>query len=513
MLQRSVLRWFVLCAVLGLVIAPTLPLLVSAFSQESTSQVWTPVFTSAVATSLLLAFAVAVLALVIGLPLGLLSALYWFPGRFWLLPSQVLPLLLPSFLPSIGWSNLEARLWPAWMPAPRGFWGCVFVLGLQALPLVLLATWAACYSLTASQIEAARLHGGERSVLFRTAQACAPVAVLTSLLAGVLSLSDPGAPLILGCRSVAIEIRTSFAALFDFDLASRQCLALAGLVLLLAAPLVAIGLRRLDAAVLARQTRPASAHRHRTLGSVAWAGLIALLVAGVLVPALGLCLPVVQNPMFARAWEKAAPTAWTTALFTGGAGLTAVVLATVLALASAGHQRLRTGLLGVMLVLLALPPSLAALGVIQLATQAPSQLDWLFRGSPAVFLVLGFRFLPVATLVMMRAAGSLSPSWSQAARLHGVRPARFIARVVLPLLAPAMATSGLVVIVLAAADITTTHLLQPPGRQSLPVAIFTIMANSPEGLVGSLCLLYVLAVVSLLIAATQFSGWRRGRLP
>jgi ABC-type Fe3+ transport system permease subunit len=56
---------------------------------------------------------------------------------------------------------------------------------------------------------------------------------------------------------------------------------------------------------------------------------------------------------------------------------------------------------------------------------------------------------------------------------------------------------------LAAADVSTMLLLHPPGQATLPLAIFTVMANAPESLVASLCLLYVvlaLAIVSLLLA-------------
>ncbi len=85
-------------------------------------------------------------------------------------------------------------------------------------------------------------------------------------------------------------------------------------------------------------------------------------------------------------------------------------------------------------------------------------------------------------------------------------------RVILPLLMPAVLVALLLVMVLAAADITTTHLLHPTtGRPSLPLAIFTVMANSPEGLVASLCLIYLLGVVLLTVAVWQLSRWLRRR--
>lgn len=507
---KPILPWALVGAVLCVAVAPTLPLVVSTLGQESIRPVWTEAFRKSVTSTLWLGGGVSVVSLAIGLPLGLLAALYRFPGRGSLALFQALPLLAPSFLLSIGWSNLAAAKWLAWAPTPNGPTACVFVLGLQAVPLSFFATWATCRNLTASQIDAARLHGGEKSVLKLAAGVSAPVAMLAAMLAGIISLSDSGAPLIFGRRSAAVEILTSFSALFDYQLAGRQCLLLAGLVLLLTAPVLILGLRRLASAVLARQTRPAVPYPHRTLSWVAPAALLLALVIGVVLPTLGLCLPAVQNPMIERASQKVVDTANTTLIFTGGAGLIAVVLATVLALAVSENSPARLTTLAILLVLLAMPPALGAIGVAQVAAHAPRQLDWLTRSRLTVALVLGLRFLPVATVVMMRAVGSLSPSWTDAARVYGVAGPRLFVRVVLPNLAPAIVVSLLLVMALAAADVTTTHMLQPPGAQSLPVAIFTVMANAPEGLVASLCLLYLLDVVLLLaVAAALPRLWSR----
>jgi ABC-type spermidine/putrescine transport system permease subunit II len=61
----------------------------------------------------------------------------------------------------------------------------------------------------------------------------------------------------------------------------------------------------------------------------------------------------------------------------------------------------------------------------------------------------------------------------------------------LPTLLPAVLLSALLVALLSGVDVTTVLLLHPPGRPSLPLAIFTVMANAPEHMVAVLCLLYV----------------------
>ena len=508
--HRSILRWLLLLSILGLAAAPSLPLIVTSIASDSSKPFWTDGFARSIQSSLWIGVGVSTISLVVGFPLGLLVSLYRFPARQILIFYQGLPLLLPSFLLCIGWSNLASANWLSWIPMPNGFAGCVTVLGLQAVPLTFFATWAACRNLTASQIDAVRLLGGENTVLKQSARACAPVAILAALLGGILSLSDPGAPLIFGCRSAAVEILTSFSAMFDYELAGRQCLALAGLIFVLTAPVLLFGLSRLSSAVLARQTRPAIPSSHRTYGRLAFFGLLVLLAVGIVIPTIGLCLPAAQNPQVERAMAKASDTVGTTILFTAGAAFVAVVLATVIATTASSKYRMRLIALAVLLSLLAMPPALAAIGVTQVATQAPLQFDWLLRSRITVMLVLGLRFLPVATVTMMRAIGSLSPTWTEAARLHGVTSHRFFFGVTLPNVAPAIIVSALLVMVLAASDITTTHLLQPPGAQSLPVAIFTVMANSPEGLVASLCLLYLLLVILLLSITSLIPRlWKR----
>ena len=62
------------------------------------------------------------------------------------------------------------------------------------------------------------------------------------------------------------------------------------------------------------------------------------------------------------------------------------------------------------------------------------------------------------------------------------------------------AVAVLLTALLATADIATVLLLHPPGEASLPLAIFTIMANAPESLVASLCLLYILIATGLLMS-------------
>ena len=85
--------------------------------------------------------------------------------------------------------------------------------------------------------------------------------------------------------------------------------------------------------------------------------------------------------------------------------------------------------------------------------------------------------------------------------------AKYLRKVLLPLMAPAAALSFLLVSLAATAEVGTVLLLSPPGEATLPLAIFTVMANAPEALVASLCLLYLVAASLVLTIAFQVVSW------
>jgi iron(III) transport system permease protein len=498
-------------ALLSVAVLPAAPLLWSALvSPASASVIAGNAFQHAIAQSLLLALCVAA-ALAIGLPLGVLTALYEFPGRGVFFALVTLPLLVPSVLFAIGWASLATpRLSSSASGVLSGFPGCLLVMSTQAIPLVLLMASAATAALSGSQIEAARLAGGESVVLRAVARYIATPTVLAAGLGGVLTLSDPGPGQIFGLATAASEILASFAARYDFALAGRQCVLLTALVVMIAAPLVFFSAPRLASEVFARQSREGRRIHRRVIAGMIVVALGCCVFMSTIAPLVGLLLPLVGGPTFLRAWSELARTAGNTLGYALGAGAIATALGLLLALSAGRNDRLRTVCLGMALGLLALPPALTALGIVQLATAAPAWADPFLRSRFTVCAALGLHFFPVAAVLGLRAWGTTSATWVWAASVHGVSLGRYLRRVVLPLLLPVSGVSVLLVALLATAEISTVLLLHPPGERSLPLAIFTIMANAPETLVASLCLVYVTAVAGLLTIAWTVVGGRNG---
>jgi iron(III) transport system permease protein len=238
-----------------------------------------------------------------------------------------------------------------------------------------------------------------------------------------------------------------------------------------------------------------------------WSGISAIpllvLSLSILVPLAGLIAPLapsrwatVANQPHAGiaalwAFAEVMRTLVSTVLYAGGAAAVGISLALLWTLAVGRSARLLLVSTGLLLPLLALPSAASALGLARLASFMPGWADDLARGRLAVCVALGLRLAPVATLLILRAYEATPRSWSLAAALHGVGLPRFLVSILLPALAPAMLLAALAIALLASVDVTTVLVLHPPGHASLPLSIFTVMANAPEYQVATLCLVYI----------------------
>ncbi len=466
---------------LALVLAPILPLIAKVGVGPVGPEFW-PSLGRSVATGA----GVSVLSLILGLPLGVLAAIYRFAGRGPLLGLSALPMLVPSFIWALGISELRLPF------------GSVLAFSTMGFSLVLWVAFGAARLTTRGQADAARLVGGERAMLALLFRETLPLAALAAIFVGVWTLSDPGPGQILGSHGAASEILVSFSALYDFDLAARQCLLLGLAVLVLVGPFAPQLGERLGRVLMAREQ--AALRPLRPKYSPAWVFAPAL---GLLVipPLLGWLRPLLRSFPLERAWIEVARTLGNTVLYAGGSGVIATGLGFSLAIAAGRGARTRGLLLAVVLVAFSLPSSLAALGLLSLSASASVGTDFLLRSRFTVTAALGLRLLPVAFLVGLNALGSSSPSWAEAATVHGVSLARYGWGVLLPGLGRPALQSLMVVSLLACAEVGPVLLLRPPGEDSLPVAIFTVMANAPEAFVASLCLIYFAGALALLALA------------
>jgi iron(III) transport system permease protein len=502
-------HWRTIGVVAGVLIAssPTLPLLRLAVGDLSGFDIGTN-FDAYLARSITVGIGACALALVLGFPCGLLAGLYRFPARNVLLTLLAVPLLVPSFLWAIGLSMLRIELGLSQESLLSGASGTVMAFATLGTGLVLFATLLATRALPARAIDAARLAGGELNVLTYAGRATLPAAAAACLLAGLISLADPGPGQILGYSGAGTQILISFSALYDFELAARQSLTIAGIALFGALPLLWIVGHHLSFALLPQSVELMKA---RSLPAVNGAGPLLLglvLIVCLALPIAGLVWPAFTQLWLDRILEVTARTASNTLFYGVTAGIVANAVAMPVVICATRVPRLRLALLVALLLLFVLPPAVGALGSVLAASDAPAWLDPLVRSRLTVAVVLGLRLTPIAAVVLLRAIGTAPPSWAFAAAVHGVGLMTYLRKLLVPFLARPLAVSLALVALVATADITTVLLLQPPGQDSFPVALFTVMANAPESMVASLSLAYVLAGG---LAAGALAVWLNNR--
>lgn len=478
-------------------LAAVTPLVWQAMVGEASSSVGAP-FAQAMLASVTIGGIVAAIAFTLGLPAGVLAALYTFRGRSLLVAMIILPVLVPSLLWAIGWSALAAHTGPTASNLISGYVGCVLALTPMSVAIVVVVAFVTARSLTRSQLDAARLFGGENAAVLYACRHAAVPAALAAALAGVLSLSDPSPGMIFGLRTAAADVLTSFSALYDFVLAGRQCVLLAAAVLGTCVPLLLLAAPRLAEALLPRQLATAPAVVHPQMSAAAAMGLTFIALIDVFLPLIGLTLPLLDGADLSRAIDTVTRTAGNTLLYAVGAGLLGALLGLAVAFCVGRQPRLRVVALAMSLIVLVQPPALLALGLVHTGASAPIWADPLLRSRLTVCIALALRLFPIGVLLGLRGWGNMSPSWASAAAVHGVPMNRYLGRVVIPALAPSIAAAAMLIALLATADVSTILLLHPPGQRSLPLTIFTVMANAPQTLVASLSLAYVTAAAVLL---------------
>jgi len=164
-------------------------------------QTFTGATAVAVANSVWVSVAAALLGLAIGFPIAWLAARTTLPGR-WLVAGGMWLVLLPSWLPALGWERLvqpDGVMYRAGLDLPwvthaiMGPFGVVLLLGLRCVPFTFLAITAALSGLGQEFEDAARVHGAGRTAALRLILPVIAPAIWSALAIGFAeSVSDFG---------------------------------------------------------------------------------------------------------------------------------------------------------------------------------------------------------------------------------------------------------------------------------------------------------------------------------
>ena len=469
--------------------------------------------------SVLVAGGTAMLAALIGLPIGLLLARVQLPARPALRALQIAPLLVPSYISAIGWIHIAGRngelnRWLGkWLGGPGPVIdlytpaGVIWILGLGAFPIVTLIVIAALEHTSPDYEEEARLVAPCGTVLRAvTLPLITPALLAAMLIVFILALGEFAVPSFLGVNVYTVEVFVRFGAFFDYRAGAVAALPLFVVVLLAFAAQRRLGNRWETAGEQGSQTTG------RLLDPGVWrwpACAFCLsapaLAAGAPLLALAGRAPALQD--YALVWQTARAEVYNSVLFAVLAATLAVGLGLPLA---AWVVRARAGALratGEWLILsaLAVPGAVIGIGLIRLWNRGVP-LVWIYQSLWIVVLAMLTRALSLAAIVLASAWRQVPVVYEEYARVEGASPLQAFGRVLMPLLRPGLAAAWSLAFVAAMTELQTVLLVYPPGHATLPVRIYTLQHDGIAENVAALCLVF-LAVTLVPVGV----AWMLGR--
>ncbi|MDQ3649651.1 MAG: iron ABC transporter permease [Acidobacteriota bacterium] len=468
-------------------------------------------------TSTLLGAGTALLSTIIGAPLGLLLARTRLPLKRMLRITLVIPLVVPPYVSALAWilmtgsTGIIARwfgsdLLSAWT---YSLTGAVLVLGTSFYPLSMLATEAAARRVDGRLEEAGLLIASPGRVLWRvTLPLIGPTVAAAALIIFVLALAEFGVPGLLRVRVFTTEVFTAFSALYDFGAATA-----------LAVPLLAVALVVGIIAKLITGERMLATRRNLYPGLVLrlgrWRAVVLgfftiILAASVILPLSALAIEAGQLERIIFALGTSGDAIFNSLyLSTIGATLTCA-LAVLLGYGRARSGARLRGLVDLLLIVIfAMPSTVVGVGLIGLWNR-PGLVGAIYTSQTIIVVGYLARFVPVAALMLAASVRQIPVSVEEAAEVAGASWWRTLTRIVLPQMRTGLAAAWVVSFIFCFGELGATLLVAPPGESTLPVRVYTIIANTPPAEVAALALLQVGIILIPLSLLGFFSRGERG---
>ncbi len=458
-----------------------------------------------------LALAITALALALGVPLAVLLAKTDLVGRHWVMWIYGFQFFLPPFLVVLGWFQLlgQQGLLGSESTSQVLFssTGVVLTLGLLFSPVVVALTVLGLRGINPSMEEAARLVAGPGRVILRILLPLAwPAMVFATLVVFTLSISEVGVPMFLRVKTYPAAV---FSRLGGVGYSPGEAFALVLPLLLLALVLLLLERRFIGGASFASLGLRSAHDRLYHLGRFRIPLSIGVwtLCGVTLLPLAALASKAGKGGFSALAgWLGGS---------VGNSVLVALVSATVITAlgivvgTGLAHGKQGSRLLdGAAMLAFITPASVLGVGLVATWNRPVTHLLY---GTWAI-LVLGLvaRYAIVGVRTVAAVASRSSPSYEQAAAVLGAGYLRRLIRITIPMHSRGIGVACLLALVFCLRDLDTVVIFYPPGRETLPVRIFTLEANGPQEVVAALATLHV-ALTALLLALGGSLLWYRRR--
>jgi iron(III) transport system permease protein len=471
--------------------------------------------------SVFLSVSVTFVAMVVGEPLGVLLGRTDLPLRGTLNMVLTLPLLVPPYVIAVAWfAVLGTSGWIGGLLSPAnseflsstffGLYGCIGALSTAFMPVAMLLTIGYVGTVNPRLEQAGLLMSHWPHVLTRiTLPLIAPAILFAAVLVFLLSLGEVGVPTFLRYPVYPVEVLTQFVAFYDFNAATVAAIPM----LIVTAMILAVEIRflhtsvlELSAATFGGRTAPIELGRWRF-------PLFGLVLVWTLVTvALPIAVLVVQSaPLnaFADAFSRASDSILRSVIFAGfGATLLTLLGFFCGYLVHSRALSLRRSVDALALFLFTLPGTVIGIGLISLWNRPMTNAIY---ATPAI-IILGYlaQYAVLPTRMTAAILQRIPPSLEQAAQLCGASWFMTLRCIVAPFAKRGLIAAWVITYIFCLRDLGITLVVYPPGFDTLPVRILTLMANGAPSLIAALCVILI-AVTLLPLFVVALWQARAGR--
>jgi iron(III) transport system permease protein len=499
----------------------------------------------AILNSLWVSAAAAALGLAIGFPIAWLAGRTTLPGRRLVAGSMWLVLLLPSWLPALGWERLVQpsgvmyRLgldWPWVTHAIMGPFGVVLLLGLRSVPFTFLAVTAGLAGLGQEFEDAARVHGAGRQAALRLIVPMLAPAIWSALAIGFAeSISDFGVAATLAYNSnFSLATYQLYAAIDNFPPSFPAASAIGTLlVAAVAIPLAlqARALRGRSYQMLSGRTRQVVRRQLSRAGAAyAVTGVWLFYVVALGVPGFGaisasllgnlggsFSLTLANYRAVLHQAGQIGPLERSLIYAAVAASITVVGGFIAAWLLSQRRQKNSRVLDFLLLSAIALPSVVFAAGYI-FAYNLPFWSDLgisLYQTAALLVIAYTAASLPTSARILSGVVSQLPPSLRDAARTHGATSLGAWARGVLPVVSRPLVMAWLLTFCGVFLELPISQLLYQPGSPPASVAIQDNLGTYHFGVgMAQSVLAVAIALVGVGVVLGGYrllapAGWRR----
>ncbi|MGR3310751.1 MAG: ABC transporter permease [Candidatus Brocadiales bacterium] len=465
---------------------------------------WTLLF-----NSLILAGSTTLVTVLLGVPLGTLFAKTDLPLKRLFTILFVIPLIIPPYILAIAWfyflgrSGIMASMFGAKVGILTsqflfGFPGTLFVMVSVLLPIVIILTMTYLRMVNPRLEEAAKLAATWSLVLKRISiPIIRPGIFLAGLIVFIFTLGEFGVPSSLRFDVFPVESFIQFSAFYNFNAATAAAIPL-GVITLIVLVVERLFLRKKtfqfrltkEAMIMVplRKTKP-----------LFFAAVSILVFAFVMVPMGVLLARSFSLWAYREAFVQSIDSIFRSLLYASIGATCLVVFGFILGyVLERKALRFHYAADSVAIFLFALPGTVIGIGLISLwNTQSTN-----FIYASMAIILFGYiaQYTALGERIMAATFSQIPHSMEEAAQIVGAGWFRRLSGILISLAKRGLIATWLVGFIFCLRDLGITMMVYPPAHDTLPVRIFTLMANNPEEVTAALCItMVVIAFLPLFV--------------